>query len=53
MNRFRWFLLRLLARRLNKIELLGWAAGNAGYTDLPILRADYFSVYATNQGPES
>jgi len=45
-DRFRWWLLRRIVPKMNDIELLGYIAANAGYTDRPDLTPEHFHIDA-------
>jgi len=50
-DRIRWALLRRLAPRVNHVELLGYSASLAGYTDFPELNSVRFVVYRPGNRP--
>lgn len=50
-DRLRWKLLRRLVKPIPPVELLGYAAARAGYTDMPQLTPERFVIHHMSADP--
>lgn len=50
-DRIRWWFLKRICPKVNRIELLGYTAMLAGYSDYPTLDDERFEVYSPGHSP--